>query len=158
VEGMGLFILSVRGLPEVWMRPTCKPGASLRTHHCLAASIWSLVGIMLMARGGLFLHAVGKLWLFLPAMAVGTIKSFFMLDKAARKNLVRLAGKEDGDCLGGVYSARMWGLVGAMMALGWLLRRLGLPGEWVGGIYVAIGWALFFSSRLLWQRAIRFPS
>lgn len=140
------------------MGPSCKPGATLRTHHCLAASIWSLVGILLMTRGGLFLHAVDRLWLFLPAMAVGTGKSLVMLDKAARKNLLRLAGKEDGDCLGGVYSVRMWVLVVVMMGLGWFLRRSGFPGEWVGSIYVAIGWALFFSSRLLWQRAIRYPS
>lgn len=136
----------------------CKPGASLRTHHCLAASIWSLVGIMLMTRGGLFLHAAARVWLFVPAVAVGTCKSLFMLDKTARKNLLRLSGKEDGDCLGGVYSVPMWGLVVVMMAAGFLLRLSGLPGEWIGTLYVAIGWALFFSSRLLWQRAIRYPS
>jgi len=137
---------------------TCKPGASLRTHHFLAASIWSLVGIFLMTRGGLFLHTAGSLWLFLPAVVVGTCKSIFMLDKAARKNLTRLSGKEDGDCLGGVYSAKMWALVAMMMAAGVLLRRSGLPWAVVGTIYVAIGWALFFSSRLLWQRALRYPS
>lgn len=137
---------------------TRKPGASLRTHHRIAAAIWSLVGIMLMIRGGLFLHGVGMMWLFLPAVVVGTCKSLWMLDKAARKNLVRLSGKEDGDCLGGVYSVKMWVLVAMMMGLGVFLRRSGLPGEWVGTIYVAIGWALFFSSRLLWQRVIRFPS
>lgn len=122
----------------------------------LAAAIWSLVGLFLMTRGGLFLHAAGRLWLFLPAVLAGTGKSIFLLDKSASKNLVRLAGKDDGDCLGGVYSVKMWALVGMMMALGWLLRRSGLPAEFVGVFYVAIGWALFFSSRLLWQRAIRF--
>lgn len=138
------------------MKPTWKPGASLRTHHFLAATIWSLVGIFLMTRGGLFLHAAGLLWLFLPSIVVGTFKSIFLLDKSARRNLSRLAGKEDGDCLGGVYSIKMWGLVGMMMGLGWLLRRSGLPAEFVGVFYVSIGWALFFSSRLLWQQAIRF--
>lgn len=137
---------------------TRKPGASLRTHHRLAASIWSLVGILLMTRGGLFLYTAGRLWLFLPAVAVGTAKSLFLLDKAARKNLLRLGGKEDGACLGGVYSLKMWGLVAVMMTAGILLRRSGLPGEWIGTLYVAIGWALFFSSRLLWQRAIHYPS
>lgn len=140
------------------MDSTCKPGASLRAHHFLAASLWSLVGLFLMTRGGLFLHTAGRLWLFLPAVVVGTLKSIFMLDKAARKNLTRLSGKRDGDCLGGVYSAKMWALVAIMMVLGVLLRRSGLPWEVVGTLYVAIGWALFFSSRLLWQRAIRYPS
>jgi len=140
------------------MGHTYKPGASLRTHHFLAASIWSLVGIFLMTRGYFFLHAVGRTWLFLPAVIVGTGKSIFLLDKSARKNLDRLSGKIDGDCLGGVYSVKMWGLVALMMFLGWLLRRSGLPFEFVGSFYVAIGCALFFSSRLLWRRAIRYPS
>lgn len=135
-----------------------KPGASLRTHHFLAASIWSLVGIMLMTKGGSYLYAVGRLWLFLPALAAGTGKALFLLDKSARKNLGRLSDKQDGACLGGVYSARMWALVALMMVLGWSLRRLGLPGELLGTLYVAIGWALFFSSRLIWQRAMRLPS
>lgn len=135
-----------------------KPGASLRTHHFLAASIWSLVGIFLMTRGYFFLHAVGRVWLFLPATVVGTCKSIFLLDKSALKNLHRLSEKMDGDCLGGVYSAKMWSLVALMMFLGWFLRRSGFPGEFVGVLYVAIGWALFFSSRLLWQRAINYPS
>jgi len=139
------------------MEPTCKPGASLRTHHFLAASIWSLVGIFLMTRGALFLHTTGKLWLAIPAIGVGTGKSIFLLDNAARKNLGRLSGKADGDCLGGVYSIKMWLLVAMMMGLGWFLRRSGLPAEFIGIFYVAIGWALFFSSRLLWQRAIHFP-
>lgn len=135
-----------------------KPGASLRTHHFLAASIWSLVGIFLMTRGYFFLQAVGRAWLFLPATIAGICKSIFLLDKSARKNLVRLSGKMEGDCLGGVYSKKMWGLVALMMLLGWLLRRSGLPAELIGTLYVAIGWALFFSSRLLWQRAISYPS
>lgn len=135
-----------------------KPGASLRTHHFLAASFWSLVGIFLMTRGYFFLYAVGKTWLFLPAAVAGTCKSIFLLDKSAHKTLARLSQKFDGDCLGGVYSVKMWGLVAMMMFAGWLLRRSGLPVEFIGTFYVAIGWALFFSSRLLWQRASSYPS
>ena len=140
------------------MRSSCKPGVSRRTHHFLAASIWSLVGVFLMTRGAFYLHTAGRLWLFLPAVAAGTCKSIFLLDRAARKNLTRLSGKEDGDCLGGVYSAKMWAVVAIMMLSGLLLRRSGLPWEVVGTLYVAIGWALLFSSRLLWRQAIRYPS
>lgn len=106
-----------------------------------------------MIRGGLFLQAAGRLWLLLPAMAVGTLKALYMLDKAARRNLLRLSGKEDGDCLGGVYSVKMWALVAMMMGLGWIIRHSGLPGEVIGVVYGAIGWALVFSSRLVWRRA-----
>ena len=129
----------------------CKPGVSLKTHHVAAAVIWSSVGIMLLVRGGLFLDSVHKLWLLFPAIALGTAKSMFMLDKAAQKNLRRLAKKEDGACLGGVYSIKMWGLVALMILLGWMLRTSSAPRALVGIVYAAIGWALFFSSRLLWK-------
>ena len=111
-----------------------------------------------MTRGYFFLQAVGRAWLFLPALGAGTCKSIYLLDKSAAKNLARLSGKLDGDCLGGVYSVKMWGLVAMMMLLGWLLRRSGLPGELIGTLYVAIGWALFLSSRLLWRRAVNHPA
>ncbi len=135
-----------------------KPGASLRTHHYFAASVWSLVGLFLLIRGCLFLRQAGQMWLLLPALAVGTAKSRFMLDRAAGRNLTRLAGKRDGDCLGGVYSAKMWGLVAAMMIMGWLLRHSGLPWGLVGFIYAAIGWAMFFSSRIPWRQAVAFAA
>lgn len=114
--------------------------------------------MVLLLRGGLFLHTAGRVWLLLPAMAVGTAKSLLLLDKSARENLLRLSAKEDGDCLGGIYSVKMWGLVVMMIGLGWLLRHSGLPGEITGAVYGAIGWALLFSSRLVWQRAIHYPS
>jgi len=106
---------------------------------------------MLLVRGSLFLHGVQQLWLVLPAIAIGSVKSVFMLDKAARKNLGRLNTKQDGACLGGVYSFKMWGLIVLMIFFGWMLRTSSAPRELVGVVYAAIGWALFFSSRLLWK-------
>ncbi len=130
---------------------SCKPGVPLRIHHIVAALVWSAVGIMLLVRGGLLLSGVQQMWLILPAIAIGTVKSFLMLDKAARKNLCRLATKVDGACLGGVYSIKMWGLIALMVFFGRMLRTSSAPREVVGVIYAAIGWALFFSSRLLWK-------
>jgi hypothetical protein len=128
-----------------------KPGVSLRTYYTVAASIWSGVGLMLLIRGGAFLFAAGSQWLLLPAVVIGTCKSLLILDKSAKKNLTRLSQKKDGSCLGGVYSPKMWGLILAMMIMGKLLRESGLPGEYLGVFYGAIGWALLFSSRLLWN-------
>jgi hypothetical protein len=128
-----------------------KPGVPVRAHRIFAASIWTVVGILLMFRGGAFLVSGDAVWLIAVAVLVGTGKSFLMLDKSARKNINRLAGLEDGACLGGVYSVKMWGLVACMILLGRLLRSSSLPVEVIGVIYVAIGWALFFSSRLLWR-------
>ncbi|MFW8601063.1 hypothetical protein ACOHYD_06230 [Desulfobacterota bacterium M19] len=128
-----------------------KPGVSRRVFHFAAAFVWSAVGIMLFIRGSLFLHGVGQLWLLFPAIAIGSVKSIFMLDKAAKENLRRLRTKNDGNCLGGVYTVKMWGLIAVMIFLGWLLRTSSAPRSLVGIIYAAIGWALFFSSRVLWD-------
>ncbi len=127
-----------------------KPGASKSTHLLLAAFIWAAVGLMLLYRGSCWLlEAKGVVWL-VPAMLAGTVKSLFLLDRVAAKNILRVQRFNDNHCLGGVYSIRSWGLVLAMMVLGRLLRGAGLPLALVGGFYVAIGWALFFSSRRIW--------
>lgn len=135
-------------MPVKW-----KPGASIRTHHYLAAAIWSIVGLSLLVRGGSYLLTAGKVWLVLPAILLGTIKSLFILDKSARKNLTRFVRMQDGACIGGVYSSKMWLLVVAMIVMGRLLRMSDLPLEFIGIFYSAIGWALFFSSRIIWERA-----
>jgi len=136
-------------MPKIYER--LKPGVPRRVHQITAAMIWSLVGIFLMIRGAGFLLEVQALWLAAVGILIGTGKSLFMLDKSARKNISRIAALNDGRCIGGVYSWKMWLLVGCMIFLGITLRKSSLPREIVGVIYVAIGWSLFFSSRLLWQ-------
>nr|MBF0221475.1 hypothetical protein [Desulfobulbaceae bacterium] len=135
-----------------------KPGVSLRTHHIVAASIWSGVGLMLLFRGGLYLIETRSQWVLVLAVVIGTLKSLFILDKSARKNLERISVKKDGACLGGVYSVKMWVMILAMIIMGKLLRSSGLPAELIGGLYAAIGWALLFSSRLLWVYVKKFSA
>jgi hypothetical protein len=128
-----------------------KPGASRKTLLLLAAFIWAAVGLMLLYRGfGWLLEAKGVIWLA-PAILAGTAKSFLLLDRVAGKNIVRIERFGDNYCLGGVYSLRSWGLVLGMIVFGRLLRSAGLPLILAGGLYAAIGWALFFSSRRIWQ-------
>jgi len=128
-----------------------KPGASVASHLLVAALLWSLIGVYLSVRGVL-LRESGSFCLPLLAVAVGVGKSGLVLDRTARQNITRILGREDGSCLGGVYSWRMWGFVVLMMMAGRLLRHSGLPGWIVGLVYLAVGTALFWSSRLLWQQ------
>lgn len=128
-----------------------KPRASIKTHIFVAALLWSSVGMFLMIRG-VSLHGITFTWLIITGFAVGTIKSFLVLDRAAKKNLHRILNLIDGACLGGVYSYKMWGLIALMILLGWLLRCSTVPSNLVGTFYMAIGWALFMSSRLIWQQ------
>ncbi|MEK6200957.1 MAG: hypothetical protein N2A40_00845 [Desulfobulbaceae bacterium] len=105
-----------------------------------------------MFRGISWLTDVDRLWIMVPAVIAGTLKSFLILDKSARRGVHRILEMADGSCLGAVYSIKTWLLIMLMMGAGMLLRHSALPGELLGALYVAIGWALFFSSRHAWQQ------
>lgn len=127
-----------------------KPSASCSVHLLVAAAMWTVVGIGLMARGILWLNAISQLWIVIPALLAGTLKSRFMLDRSAAKSIQRIEGCNDGKCIGGVYSLKTWFLVVLMMGAGYLLRHSSLSREILGLLYVSIGWGLLFSSRNAW--------
>jgi len=127
-----------------------KPNAPRSVHLFVAASLWSVVGLSLISRGVIWLIGIERLWIVLPALLIGTAKSFFMLDKSARKSIDRIIKTRDGRCLGGVYSIKTWLLVMVMMTAGYLMRTSSLPKEFLGLFYVSIGWGLLFSSRNAW--------
>lgn len=127
-------------------------GASKQTHYLVGAFFWTLIGLFLLGRGVDWLFPEYIRLLLLPALAVGTVKSFLILDRTARKNIDRIDGFKKKICMGGVYSVKTWLLVIVMIFAGHFLRRSMLPLEIVGFIYTAIGWALFFSSRLIWRQ------
>jgi hypothetical protein len=127
-----------------------KPNAPRSVHLFVAASLWSVVGLSLMSRGVVWLNGIERLWIILPALLIGTVKSLFMLDKSAKKSIDRIIATRDGRCLGGVYSIKTWLLVMVMMTAGCLMRNSSLPKEFLGLFYVSIGWGLLFSSRNAW--------
>ena len=128
-----------------------KPNASRSAHLFVAASLWTVVGVSLMSRGIVWLGAIDKPWIILPALLLGTLKSSFMLDRSAKKSIDRIIATRDGRCLGGVYSVKTWLLVLLMMTAGCLMRNSTLPKEFLGLFYVSIGWGLLFSSRHAWS-------
>jgi len=128
-----------------------KPGVPRQIHLLLAASLWSIIGIFLMSRGMSWLATTEKLWLIIPAMIAGSLKSLFILDNSAKKGAYRILALADGTCLGAVYSIKTWLLVLIMIGSGIILRHSSLPKELLGSVYMTIGWALFFSSRHAWQ-------
>jgi hypothetical protein len=134
-----------------------KPGVSVRTHLFLAALIWSVVGFFLLTNGIVLISLKGHFWYAVVGLILGTVKTFFILDRVARKNVKRIEEFEDKVCIGSVYSWKTWILVAAMIVLGRFLRTTVLPGEVVGLIYTAVGWALMLASRLMWQKWKRTP-
>ncbi|HET97885.1 MAG TPA: hypothetical protein ENN98_04195 [Desulfurivibrio alkaliphilus] len=128
-----------------------KPGVSISTHLLVAALLWSFIGIYLLVRGVL-LYGDGLWWPPLLALLIGILKGHYLLARSARRNIERLLSMKDNSCLGAVYSLKMWLLVLLMMLGGRALRVVGTPEQWVALVYLAVGFALFLSSRLFWRK------
>ena len=116
----------------------------------MAAIIWPVVGIMLSYRGLNWIVGSGSYWLVVVGLAVGGLKSYFVLDRTAKKGIDRILRFGDNTCVGAVYSIRTWGMVLAMMAIGMFFRSSSLPAQLLGVLYLAIGWGLIMSSRHAW--------
>ncbi len=135
-----------------------KPSAKRRTIVLLSAMLWSVIGVVIIVRGGCRLGQTGVAFPYILILAplTGILKSYFILDKSARRSTERILRFEDGRCLGAVYSVRTWCLVLCMMAFGIVLRKSSLPVSVLSFFFIAIGSALVFSSRLAWLEWINY--
>lgn len=135
-----------------------KPRAGARTQLLLAATLWSVVGALLLAVGArwsMTATAPGAgLLLVVIGIAAGLLKGRFILDRAATRITDRIAERGDGRCAGGFLSLRSWLLVALMSGAGRLLRAGLLPPVVLGPLYAAIGTGLLFSSRIAWKRRL----
>ena len=109
-----------------------------------------MAGLLLMLRGWRWLAAPSHPVFLLAAIGLGSLKSFFLLDRITRRTVHRIRYFNDNTCLGAVYSWKSWLLVLVMIVAGVLARHFCTPGPVLGMLYLAIGWALLFSSRLGW--------
>lgn len=110
---------------------------------------------MLLVRGVLAVSGTGREWWLAAALLLGGLKSRLVLDRVVRRNMERLRALDGARCLGGVYSAKTWLLVAAMILLGRGLRMSPLP-VWITGlIYATVGSGLFWSSRVGWGNWLR---
>ena len=128
-----------------------KPGISKGAHLFLAPMLWTGIGMLLMVRGWGWIGSGRARLLVLLALVIGTLKSLLVLDKTSRRLIARIHTFGDSTCVGAVYSWKTWLLVLVMMGSGIAMRRFTDPGLVIGTVYVAIGWALFFSSRHGWR-------
>lgn len=137
------------------MKPPSKPSSSVSTRLLLAALFWDMAAVILAVRGfSALLYSVSvttTISLTLLAVPLGILKARFVLDRTAHKAAMRIQAKEDG-CAFGFFSLKSWAMILAMMGLGWLLRRMHLPVEAIGVIYLTISGALLVSSRIFWQK------
>jgi hypothetical protein len=133
-------------------------GLTRQQHLWIAAGIWIVVGLGLLAMGLIF-------WFHFPylgfldaqhvsigviAAGVGLFKGKFILEKTAGRTIDRVADLNEPNPLKSVY--QMFGgktiaLILSMMGIGIVLRVAGVSFEVRGLIYIAVGIALLWSCR-----------
>ena len=130
------------------------PRACQGTRLLCAAAVWSGVAFFLFLKG-IYVYQDNTTSTFLIVVASGTIagliKSKFVLDNIAKKNILRIRSKPTFACLGGLFSFRNWGLILIMAVFGKLIGALPVITGLKTGIYVMVGSGLGYSSRLLWR-------
>jgi uncharacterized membrane protein YqgA involved in biofilm formation len=114
--------------------------------------MWSTVGFLLVLIGIHWLLNYHWAIVLLPAVvAAAMLKSWFILDRVARRIIDRIRSRDDHRCIGGFLSLKSWLTIAAMMMAGRLLRGGSAPRLLVGCLYTTIGMALLLSSRHLWR-------
>lgn len=134
-----------------------KPAVRRNTLLLSSACLWTVIGLLLLAKGGYRLSQLPDRYplIIVAGIVVGTFKSLLILDKSANRGVDRILNFADGTCLGAVYSSKTWLLVLCMMSLGVILRNSSFPVQLLCFIYFTIGWALLFSSRLAWREWLK---
>ena len=113
-----------------------------------------LVGIFLFGRGLwniLYVEDPYKLLWVALALGAGLLKAKMVLEKTAFNISDRIRNRPEPSCLFGFMPLKSWLLIAGMIMLGILLRKSPLNRSLVWSIYIAIGAALFASSRIFWR-------
>lgn len=116
----------------------------------VAAFFWSAVGLLLIARGLGYFQFPDNILTALAALFMGTLKSFFILDRVSRRNITRIRLLGGQSNILKIYSPGMWIVIGMMIVFGRILRNSSVQQELIGVLFLAIGWGLLFSSRKIW--------
>ncbi|MCH9611068.1 MAG: hypothetical protein S4CHLAM81_00210 [Chlamydiales bacterium] len=125
---------------------------SHRTLIFLAGTLWLIIGVSLLGVG---LTLSDALPLFAAATAVGYAKGRFVMSKAARKQVIRIASLEAPTSIANLYSKPFYFLILGMMGLGMSLRFLPVPPAVRAFVDVAVGIALVIGAIQYYVSALR---
>ena len=139
--------------------PLREPAVSRRTLVLTAASLWSLAGLVLIARAAFWIdyHSATLIALSILAAIAGLLKGKFVLAKIAKRNVARireLSPHKSKICIFAFQAIQSYLIVLAMITAGILLRLSPLPRPWLALLYVAIGAALEWASVVYWQAGV----
>jgi hypothetical protein len=129
------------------------PRAGQRVQLFSAAMMWAVGATILLVRGVGFLHDNWFAALLALAVALGVIKSRYLLDRVARKAVMRIHERGKA-CYFGFFSWKSWLFVAVMMGGGIMLRHSGLPRDFLAVLYVGVGTGLALADRIFWQALV----
>lgn len=135
------------------------PKAGVRAQLIAAALLWLVGSSILVVRGvGYLSDRYWHAWALGAALALGVLKSRYLLDRVAAKAVARIQERGRA-CFFGFFSWRSWVLVALMMGGGMTLRRLVVQPDVIGAgilgaIYIGVGTALFLADRVFWRAVI----
>ncbi len=129
---------------------------SRRARLLVAALLWTLVGAGLGAAGAVFAFRGatspgGRAAVLGAALGIGLGKGRFLLAPRARANAERIRASASRAPLTTVYTASSWLLIPLMIAVGYAVRRSGIPAAALGGIYLAVGFGLLVGAAPAWR-------
>ena len=134
------------------------PRASVRARLAGAVGAWTTGATVLLVRGVHFLRdQPAVLALVGLAIGLGVLKSRLVLDRAARKAVGRIRGR-DRVCFFGFFSPKAWSFVVLMMGAGMALRRSGIHRAVLAVVYVGVGAALLVATRIFWRALFDRPA
>ena len=117
--------------------------------------VWGIVGALLLVQGfrllGLSDGREGTIWWAVAGLAIGFFKGRFVLAKTAMRFSLRIESLPMPIRFFDVYSKSYFFLIGAMMAMGILLRFF--PNEWRALIDIAVGFALLNGAVVYFRKA-----
>lgn len=128
-----------------------EPAVSRKALILSAGLFWVIGGIVLVIRAGLILRegALDIVWPAALGVVIGSIKHRLVFSKLVALNVRRireLSPHKDKVCLFAFQSFESYLFVILMIGLGIGLRYIGLPGNILATVYVAIGTGLLLSS------------
>jgi len=129
---------------------TFEPSISRKGLVTLSGAVWSLAGIMLFVRAIIMIDTLTPLGigLIIVGLAVGALKSRFVLAKVARRNIERIktmSPDKDKICLFAFQPPMSYLLIAIMIGAGVTLRHFYPHSIYVIALYFAIGAALLYS-------------
>jgi hypothetical protein len=132
------------------------PLAGVRMQLIAGAVMWLIGASILLVRGAGYIQGRSwHAWALAAGLALGVIKSRYMLEGVAERAVERIRARGRA-WLPGFFSLRSWGLVALMMGGGMALRRLVVAPDQIGAgilgaIYLGVGAALLLADRVFWH-------